>query len=137
MDLLIRIGALGIAIVIGFLVGFFFRKYIIDSKLSSAEQKANLMLGNAKKEAQTVKKEMMLEGKEEIQNLKTSAEEEIKKQRLELRKMEDRLLSREDSIENKSHYLEKIEQAVNQNKEELDSKNKKFPRPYRDARLIM
>jgi len=122
MDLLIRIVALGIAIIIG----FFFRKYIIDSKLSSAEQKANLMLNNAKKEAQTLKKEMLLEGKEEIQNLKTHAEEEIKKQRFELRKMEDRLLNREDSIEKKAHYLEKKEQEVNQKKEELDVKNKKL-----------
>src|SRR3972149_1194128 len=83
MDLLIRIGALGISIIIGFVVGFFFRKYIIDSKLSSAEQKANLMLNNAKKEAQTLKKEVLLEGKEEIQNLKIHAEDEIKKQRLD------------------------------------------------------
>src|SRR4030065_1998335 len=126
MDLLVRIGALGIAIIIGFVVGFFFRKYIIDSKLSSAEQKANLMLNNAKKEAQTLKKEMLLEGKEEIQNLKTHAEEEIKKQRFELKKMEDRLMGREDSIEKKAHYLEKKEQDINQKKEEFEIKNKKL-----------
>ena len=126
MDLLIKIGALGIAVIIGGFIGFFFRKYVIDSKLSSAEQKANLLLSNAKKGALTLKKEIILEGKEEIQNLKLHAEEEIKKQKFELKKKEDRLLNREDSIEKKAHYLEKKEQEINQKKEELENKNKKL-----------
>ncbi len=126
MDLLIRILALGVAVIIGFLVGFFFRKYIIDSKLSSAEQKANLMLNNAKKEAQNIKKEALLEGKEEIQNLKASTEDETKKQKFELKRREDRLSDREDSIEKKAHYLDKKEQIVNQRSMEFDKKNKKL-----------
>lgn len=126
MDLLIKIFGLAIAIVLGFFIGFFYRKYVIDSKLSSAEQKTNLLLSDAKKEAQTIKKEALLEGKEEIQNLKTGVEEETKKQRFELKRMENRLLDREDSIEKKNHYLEKKEQTINQKKEELESKNKKL-----------
>ncbi len=126
MDLLIRIAALGITVILGFFIGFFFRKYIIDSKLSSAEQKANLLLSNAKKEAATLKKEIMLEGKEEIQNLKIQAEDELKKQEFELKKREDRLLSREDSIEKKAHYLEKKEQGLNQIKDEFAARNKKL-----------
>ncbi|MCG2790644.1 MAG: ribonuclease Y [Actinomycetia bacterium] len=126
MDLLIKIVALAIAIAMGFFIGFFYRKYIIDSKLSSAEQKANLLLSNAKKEAQTIKKEALLEGKEEIQDLKTRVEEEAKKQRFELKRMEDRLLSREDSIEKKNRYLEKEEQIVNQKKEELENKKEEL-----------
>ncbi|MDP3012240.1 MAG: Rnase Y domain-containing protein, partial [Candidatus Hydromicrobium sp.] len=126
MNLLIKIVAPAIAIVMGFFIGFFYRKYIIDSKLSSAEQKANLLLSNAKKEAQTIKKEALLEGKEEIQDLKTRVEEEAKKQRFELKRMEDRLLSREDSIEKKNRYLEKEEQIVNQKKEELENKKEEL-----------
>ncbi len=126
MDLLLRILYIGIAVIIGFFVGFFFRKYIIDSKLSSAEQKANLMLNNAKKEAQNIKKEAVLEGKEEVQNLKARYEDETKRQKFELKKREDRLLSREDSIEKKAHYLDKKEQITNQKSDELDKKNKKL-----------
>ena len=126
MDLLIRILSLGIAVIIGLLVGFFFRKYVIDSKLSSAEQKANLMLNNAKKEAQNIKKEALLEGKEEVQNLKARTEDEIKKQKFEFKKREDRLLTREDSIEKKAHYLDKKDQIVSQKSTEFDKKNKKL-----------
>jgi len=126
MDLLIKILSLGIAIILGAVIGFFFRKYIIDSKLSSAEQRANLMLSNAKKEAQNIKKEALLEGKEEVQNLKVNTEEETKRQKFDLKKREDRLLYREDSIEKKAHYLDKKEQIVNQKNDEFDKKNKKL-----------
>jgi ribonucrease Y len=126
MDLLLKILIVGAIAILGFFIGFFFRKYIIDSKLSSAEQKANLLLSNAKKEAANLKKEIMLEGKEEIQNLKIHEEDEIKRQKFELKKREDRLLSREDSMEKKSHYLEKKDQEINRIKEEITDKNKKL-----------
>jgi len=45
MDLLIKIVTLAMAIVLGFFIGFFYRKYIIDSKLSSAEQKRSIAGG--------------------------------------------------------------------------------------------
>lgn len=126
MDMLIRIALIVVGVVLGFLFGFFFRKYVIDSKLSSAEQKVDLLINNAKKEAATLKKEILLEGKEEIQNLKMSSEEEINKQKFELKRREDRLLSRGDSIEKKAHYLEKREHELNQKKEEIESKNKEL-----------
>ncbi|MDD3818907.1 MAG: ribonuclease Y [Actinomycetota bacterium] len=126
MDMLIKIAFIVIGVIAGFLFGFFFRKYVIDSKLSSAEQKVDLLLNNAKKEAATLKKEILLEGKEEIQNLKMSAEEEINRQKFELKKKEDRLMNREDSIEKKAYYLEKKEHELNQRREELERKNKEL-----------
>jgi len=124
MDLFLRIVALGIAIVIGLFVGFFFRKYVIDSKLSSAEQKANSLLSNAKKEAANLKKEITLEGKEEIQKLKTNAEDEINNQKSELKKREDRLIGREDSIEKKAYHIDRKEQELKKKRDEVEGKNK-------------
>ncbi len=126
MELLLRILLPIIAIIIGIIAGFYFRKYIIDSKLSSAEQKADLLVSNAKKEAQTLKKEAIIEGKEEIQGMKTQIEEEIKRQKRDLRKLEDRLLSREDSMEKKAVYLDKKEQSLNHSTKEIENKNKQL-----------
>lgn len=124
---LLRYGAIGLAIlVIGFLIGFFYRKYIIDSRLNSAEQKARSILGDAEKEAQTLKKEALLEGKEEIQNLKLQADQEIKSQRIEMQKMENRLISREETIEKKAHYLEKKEYGLGSREKELEQKNQQL-----------
>jgi len=126
MDLLLRIGIPVIAIILGFFTGFFFRKYIIDSKLNSAEHKADLLVSNAKNEAQTLKKEAIIEGKEEVQSVQLRAEEEIKRQKRDLRKLEDRLLSREDSLEKKANYLDKNEQNLNRATKEIDDKKKQL-----------
>ncbi len=120
-------GAIGLAILfMGFLIGFFYRKYLIDSKLNSSEQKAKSVLADAQKEAQTLKKEALLEGKEQLQNLKLKADEEIKSQRIEMQKMENRLISREEAIEKKAHYLEKKENSVYAREKGIEEKNSKL-----------
>ena len=72
---------------------------------------AKRIVDDAKKEASGLKKEVIVEGKEEIANLKLRSEEEIKRQKFEMQKTENRLLSREESLDKKSFYLEKKEQV--------------------------
>jgi ribonucrease Y len=126
MDIWIVLLILLISIIVGFFIGFFYRKYIIDNKVGSAAEKASMLLDNAKKEAGTIKKEAILEGREEIQQLKSSTEEDIRKQKSELKKIEDRLISREESLEKKAIYLDKREQSMGNRINELDAKNKKM-----------
>lgn len=116
------LGAGTLILIIGFLVGFFYRKFIVDSKLNSAEQTAKRLLDDAKKEAQAIRKEAIVEGKEEIQNMKTEAEQEIKRQRFELQRIENKIMSREESLERKSNYLEKREQNLVRREKELEKK---------------
>lgn len=115
-----------VAIVIGFFIGFYYRKMLVDSKVNSAENNAKRILENAEKEAQSLKKEAIIEGKEEIQELKTKNEEELKNQRSELQRMENRILSREDSLDKKSHFLEKREQTLNSKFKEIENKEAKI-----------
>ncbi len=126
MELLIQIGLLAGALIIGIFAGFFFRKYIIDSKLNSAEQKADSLINNAKTEAQSLKKEAIIEGREETQRVQVKSEEDINRQKRDLRKLEDRVLSREDSLEKKANYLDKNEQNLNRATKEIENKNKQL-----------
>jgi len=115
----------GVVIVVGFLLGYFYRKYIIDTHSGSVAEKAATLVENAKKDASNIKKEAIIEGKEEIQNLKARTEEDIRKQKSELKRIEDRLLNKDDSLEKKSSYLEKKEQSVSHKINEIDVKTKK------------
>ncbi|GAG21487.1 unnamed protein product, partial [marine sediment metagenome] len=74
----------------------------------------------------TIKKEAILEGKEELQHIKARTEDDIRKHKSELKKIEDRLLNKEDSIEKKAGYLEKKEQSISQKTNELEDKTKKL-----------
>jgi ribonucrease Y len=126
MELWIIVILIVSAIMAGFFIGFFYRKYIIDTRAGSAAEKASTLIENAKKEAGTIKKEAILEGREEIQRLKASTEEDVKKQKSELKKMEDRLLNREDLLEKKTSNLEKKENSINSRINEIESQKKKL-----------
>ena len=112
----------GFVIIAGFSLGFFYRKYIIDTRAGSVAEKAATLVENAKKEAGTIKKEAIVEGKEELQYIKARTEDDVRKHKSELKKIEDRLLNKEDSLEKKAGYLEKKEQSVSQKSNELDAK---------------
>jgi len=114
------LGIGAVIVIVGFIIGFYYRKAIVDNKLNSAESTAKRIVDDAKKEASGLKKEVIIEGKEEIANLKLRSEEEIKRQKLEMQKTENRLLSREESLDKKNFYLEKKEQSMSLREKEID-----------------
>jgi ribonucrease Y len=114
------LGIGAVIVIVGFIIGFYYRKAIVDNKLNSAESTAKRIVDDAKKEASGLKKEVIIEGKEEIANLKLRSEEEIKRQKFEMQKTENRLLSREESIDKKNFYLEKKEQSMTLREKEID-----------------
>jgi len=126
MSLWIILLMLGVTVVAGFLIGFFYRKYTIDARAGSAAEKASSLIDSAKKEASTIRKEAVIEGKEEVQALKASTDEEIKKQKSELKKIENRLINREDTLEKKTDQIDKREQSLGHKVKEVETKNKKL-----------
>jgi ribonuclease Y len=70
------------------------------------------MLADAGKQAETTKKEMLLEAKDEIFHLKAQAEEEMKERRKDITALEARLLQREESIERRAESLDKREHTL-------------------------
>lgn len=120
LTILKYLGIGAVIVIVGFIIGFYYRKAIIDNKLNSAESTAKRIVDDAKKEASGLKKEVIIEGKEEIANLKLRSEEEVKRQRFEMQKSENRLLSREESLDKKTFYLEKKEQSMSLREKEID-----------------
>ena len=114
------LGIGAVIVIIGFVVGFFYRKAVVDNKLNSAESTAKRIMDDAKKEASALKKEVIVDGKEEIANLKLRSDEDVKRQRLEIQKTENRLLARDESLDKKSFYLEKKEQSISSREKEID-----------------
>ena len=61
----ITIIAAVIALILGAVIGFCYRKQIAEAKIGVAEKRANDIVEDAKKEAEAKKKEILLEAKEE------------------------------------------------------------------------
>jgi ribonuclease Y len=96
-----------LALVFGVVLGLIVNRYLIASKANQARETAERLLAEAEKHAETTRKEMLLEAKDEIFHLKAQAEEEMKERRKDLTALESRLLQREESMERRAEALDK------------------------------
>ena len=68
---------------IALVAGYLIRKYIAEAKINSAEESAKKILEEAEKKAESIKRESLVEAKEEILKLRNEAEKEQRERRSE------------------------------------------------------
>jgi ribonuclease Y len=109
-----------ISIIVSFLVGaaiaFFlgvqYRKKVAEAELGSAEEEAKRIVSDAIKNAESRKKEALVEAKDEIHKLRNDSERELKDRRGEVQRMERRAQQKEESLDKRSDKLEKKEDEI-------------------------
>ena len=111
-----------IALVLGLLVGYILRKSIGEKTIGNAETTARNMLLDAEKNAENIRKEVVLEAKEEAQRQRNDAEKEIRERRNEISKAERRLNQKEDSIDRKLDNIEKKEERITHKEKKIESR---------------
>lgn len=104
---------------ITWLIAMTYQKKVVDSKLGSATQRANEIIDKATKNAETKKREALLEVKEESMRTKNELEKETKERRAELQKYERRVLQKEETLDKKLEAVEKRDAGITRKEEEL------------------
>lgn len=99
--------------VIAFILGGLNRKKIAEKAIGSAEKEANRIMSDAIAGAEAKKKEIVLEGKDEIHRQRTETEKELRERRSEVQKLERRITQKEENLDKKSENLEKKEEVLN------------------------
>lgn len=124
MDIIIVyiIGTAAIAVIIGLLIGYVIRKNISEAKIGQAETLAKEIVEKANRDSETVKKEKLLEAKEEIHRLRTEGERENKERRNEVQKYEKRVLQKEETLDRKMQSLEQKEVNLSRKVEDVKKK---------------
>lgn len=114
--------------VVGLGIGYTLSKNLATGKLKQAETEVNRMLTDATRDAESRKKEALIEAREEIHKMRSEAEQENKERRTEVQRMERRVLQKEehldkkiDSIERKEEQLQRKEIEVKQVRERVDA----------------
>ncbi len=120
-----------ITAILGILVGFYIRKTIGEGKIKNAEELAKKIIEDASHDAETHKKEVILEAKEEIHRIRVENEKENRERRSEIQKLERRLLNREETIDKKSETLEKKEENLNKKYKSLGEKETLIDEVYK------
>jgi ribonuclease Y len=80
--------------------------------LNKNQQKADLIIKEANIEAENVKRQAILDGKNSAYELKLQAEKEIKKQRQEVTDLENKLLRRDDSLNFREEKIQSREKSL-------------------------
>ncbi|MEH6936946.1 ribonuclease Y [Bacillus sp. JJ664] len=104
---------------VGYVVGFFVRKSIAEAKINGATNHANQIIEDAKRDSESIKKEALLEAKDEIYTIRTDAENEIRDRRSEIQKQENRLMQKEENLDRKDDGLAKRESLLERKEDSL------------------
>ena len=78
------------------------------------------MIDDAQKRAETIKKETILEAKEEAYKIKSESEKDLRDRRNELQRSERRLAQREETLDKKMDGIEQREAQLNEKFKEAE-----------------
>ena len=109
-----------IALAIGLVAGYFYRKNGMEKKIGQTEEFVANMLEDATHKAEEKKKEAVLEAKEEIIRLKSELDKEVRDRRNEVSRLERRVNQREEAFDKKLDNLEAREEALNEKYREAE-----------------
>ncbi|MBR6756423.1 MAG: ribonuclease Y [Peptococcaceae bacterium] len=109
-----------VALVAGVAVGYIVRKSVGESKIKSAEAEAARIMEEATRNTDAIRKEAILEAKDEAHKVRTEAEQEVKERRAELQRTERRLVQKEESLDRKYELLEQKEESLQKNELQIE-----------------
>ncbi len=114
MIILVVIGS----IALGVLLGYLLRQRLFKNRQASSEMLSARIIDEAKKEAETIKKEAIIQAKENLLKVKTEFEKDTRERKSELENLEKRSVQKRKILINGStSYLKK--EANFENRENL------------------
>ena len=120
--IIVGIAALVVGALIGFVIGRVYRRNATENTITTAKQEAARIVTAAVSEAETKKKETLLEAKDEIHRLRTEADKELRERRSEVQRQERRLVQKEENIDKKLENLEHKEENLNKKLKNVEEK---------------
>ncbi|NLC67490.1 MAG: ribonuclease Y [Clostridiaceae bacterium] len=115
-----------IASFIAFRLGINYRKRIAESEIGSAEQESKRIINESLKIAESKKRELLLEAKEEIHKSRLELDREIKERRNEIQRFERRMMQKEETLDKKLEAVEQKEDFLNRKVKEIQQQEEKI-----------
>jgi len=97
---------------LGALVGFYLRQRLFKNHQASSEMLSTRIVDEAKKEAETIKKEAIIQAKENLLKVKTEFEKEARERKGELENLEKKIRAKEESVDKRIDQLSLKEASV-------------------------
>jgi ribonuclease Y len=128
----IAVGVAVVGMVIGAVICYFVYKQYLNNKIRSAKTEAERIIDEANAEAKSIRKDGMIEAKEEMNRRRDEFEKETKERKSEWQRTENRLAQKESALDKKEDLIDKksatldrkIEDAERIQKQNEDTKER-------------
>lgn len=108
--------------IVGFIAGGLHRKRVAEATIGSAQKEATRIVNEAVSKAESIKKEKILEAKDEIHKQRSETEKDLRERRSEIQRQERRLNQKEETLDKKTDNLEKKDEQLNVKLKDVDKK---------------
>ena len=137
MDSVVVGGLAILALIIGIVAGYIGFKSNYEKKLVAARESAEMIIKDAEKDADRLKKEVLLEAKEENHKYRAEVENELKERRNEVLLQEKRMIQREKNLDRKDEILEKREQSIEVKETKIQEKLERVTEKENQAEALV
>ncbi len=137
MDLILAVVLIAAGLLVGALIGFILRRQLSERKLGSAELQARQMIEDAMHTAESRKKEILVEAKEEALAIKNDTDRELKDRRREVAHLENRVAQKEENLDRKIENLEKKENALSEKEKAAEALKEKITESLAEQRTVL
>ncbi len=121
-EIICIVAALLVGGAIGVFAGIAIRKSTAEKEIGSAEEEARRIVAEAMKNAEAKKKEIVLEGKDEVHRFRNESEKELADRRKEVQRQERRIQQKEETLDRKLDNMERKEEKVAKKLKEAEGK---------------
>ncbi|MBG9977305.1 ribonuclease Y [Ruoffia tabacinasalis] len=111
-----------VALIVGIIIGFLIKKVSDNKRIEGAKANAEVIVDDAIKQAQNLKREALFEAKEENLKYRNEIEAELKERRNEVSRSENRLIQKEENLDQKSNNLDKRELNIESKEDDLNKR---------------
>lgn len=117
-----------VAIVVGFLIGYFLMQKVLKERNDATALEAQNTLADAQREAESLKREALVEAKDEVLKMEQDAERESKERMKAVRSSENHLNQREQSLDKRTEALDHREHQISSLQGQVDRRAKDVER---------
>ncbi len=118
--------AAAIAIVVGGLLGWVIYRVYSQNKIGNAKREAARIIEEANLEAKTIRKDGMLEAKEQMNKMRIDFENETKERKQDWQRTENRLAQKEAALDKKEDTLDKKDAALDKKLDDVEKSQKQI-----------
>ncbi|MEJ2698456.1 MAG: ribonuclease Y, partial [Desulfuromonadales bacterium] len=128
---------MAVALGVGVAVGILLRRKLAEARIANAERAAEQILQEAGKEADTIRKEAVIQAKDTVLEAKSEWEKESREMRREILAQEKRLLQKEEYLDRKAAQVDGKDEELGQREKNLGQQEDRIKAREQDVETML